>query len=119
MNTQRLIQVLTCAWLLSGFSTVPAYSQTKPTSPKPEAGQNPSTVDLAKVTCRSVLQMSDEDRAYTLIFFHGYMSGRNRENLIDTAQLYTITGRIADACTARPETPLIQVFTQFRSTAQK
>jgi hypothetical protein len=47
------------------------------------------------------------------------MSGRNNEKLVDIAQLTTITDKIADVCIDRPDTPLMQVFNQFRSSAQK
>ena len=119
MSTRKLTQILIAMLLLGELSTIPAYGQPKPVPTRSEPTQNAAIVDLAQVTCQSVSKMSDQDRANTLIFFHGYMSGKNRERLVDVAQLTTITGKIADTCNARPETPLMQVFTQFRSTAQK
>ncbi|MBV8884874.1 MAG: hypothetical protein JO235_12890 [Chroococcidiopsidaceae cyanobacterium CP_BM_RX_35] len=119
MNATKFTQILTTVLLLGELSAMAAYSQPKPAPTRLETRPNTSTVDLAQVTCQSVLKMSNEDRAYTLIFFHGYISGKNNERLVDTAELTAITGKIADACNAHPETPLMQVFTQFRSTAQK
>jgi hypothetical protein len=118
MKVRKFIPLLTALLLLGEFTAIAVYAQPKPSLTKSETEQNP-VVDLAQVTCQSVLKMSDQDRAYTLIFFHGYMSGKNGEKLVDTAQLTAITGKIADSCTARPETPLMEVFTRLRANAQK
>ena len=119
MNAKKLTQFLTIVLLLSEVSAMAAYGQSKPALTGLENKQNTPTIDLAKVTCRSVLKMPAEERAYTLIFFHGYMSGKNSETLVDTAQLTTITDKIADACIDRPEATLMQVFTQFRSNTRR
>lgn len=115
MNARKFTQILTTVLLLGELSAMAAYGQSKPASTNPSIRQSQPTVDLAQVTCQSVMNMSDQDRAYVLIFYHGYMSGKNNDRVVDTAQLTDITGKISDACNARPNTSLMQVFTQFRS----
>jgi len=120
MNAKKLTQILTVMLAISGLSPIAAYSQSKPTSDvKPEARQKLPTVNLAQMTCRSVLKMPAEDRAFTIVFFHGYMSGKNNETMLNAEQLATTTDKIADACIDNPAMPVIEVFRQFRSTSQK
>ncbi len=121
MTIRKLTQVLTVMLAVSGLSTIAAYAQSKPTqiSRSDTKPTIPATINLAQITCRSVLKMPADDRAFTLVFFHGYMSGKYNETMLNGEQLATITDKIADACIDRPETPLMQVFAQFRSGSQK
>jgi hypothetical protein len=119
MKAKKLTQILAIVLLLGGMSPMVAYGQSNPAPTQPETRQRGPIINLAEVTCQSVINMSEQDRIYTLVFYHGYFSGKDNDRLINTAQLTEITSKIAAACEARPETPLMQVFARFRSTAQK
>jgi hypothetical protein len=119
MKARKLTQMMAIVLLLSGISPMAAYSQPKPAPTQPETRQKGPIINLAQVSCQSVINMSEQDRTYTLVFFHGYFSGKENDRLVNVDQLTEITSKIAAACEARPQTPLIQVFARFRSTAQK
>ena len=88
----------------TGFS-LPGWTQTEAES---------ELIDLQTMTCREMLKSEGEDRANTLIFMHGYISGKKGETTINAPILSDVTARILDTCIDNPEQTLLTVFEETR-----
>ena len=83
-----------------------AYAQDNP--------QVDPQVDLATVDCRTLLQMPEDEREYTMILYHGYITGRNNETTVDGNVLAEVTDQVIDYCIDNPDNTLLSGFEQFR-----
>lgn len=88
----------------------PAWTQTEPKITEPTE----DIIDLQTMTCREVLKSDGEDRANTLIFMHGYMSGKQEATTINPPMLADVTTQILDTCINNPEQTLLSVFEASR-----
>lgn len=79
----------------------------------PTFAQEPTTVEIEKVTCRDLLLMYDDQEA-TLVFFHGFMSGKKGEMLYDDKGLTESTDKILEHCVDNPAVSVLSVFEKFR-----
>lgn len=118
MKIWRLAQIVMAGLVLGELSASVAYGQPKPAPIRSDTPQN-VTVDLTQITCRTALKMPADERSFTIIFYHGYLSGQNNETRFNGAELATITDKIADTCIDHPATPLLDVFKQYRAKPQK
>jgi hypothetical protein len=69
---------------------------------------------IDKITCREALKMDGDDRAFTVIFFHGFVSGKKNEILFDGPTLTEATDKIADYCIDNPSDMLLKAFETIR-----
>jgi hypothetical protein len=74
----------------------------------------PTSVDLSKFDCRTLLHMEGEDRDQALIFLHGYVSAQKRQTVIEFAPLADATDKIIDFCIEHPAAIALTVFTDNR-----
>jgi hypothetical protein len=51
------------------------FSQFLPTMTK--AKELPQTIEIEQITCKAFLKMEGEEREFSLLYFHGFMSGKN------------------------------------------
>ena len=65
---------------------------------------------LDEETCRDLLQMSGESRDFTMIFMHGFMSGKKNELLFDGPTLTAATDVVIDHCINNPDDKLMSAF---------
>lgn len=86
MTVWKLAQVLTVMLVLGELSATAAYGQPKPAPIRRDTLQN-TTIDLTQITCRTALKMPADERSFTLIFYHGYLSGQNNETSLNGAEL--------------------------------
>lgn len=73
-----------------------------------------SMVDLAAITCRDLMTISGENEEDTIIFLHGFVSGRNNELIINPPALTLVTDQVRDYCIDNPETTALDAFNEFR-----
>lgn len=71
-------------------------------------------VELNKISCRELLKMPGKDKELTLVFFHGLMTAKNDEMVIDRVLLREATNKITDDCIDNPDSMLMTVFDKYR-----
>ena len=87
-----------------------AAAQEPAKTPKPLA----ETVDLSKLTCRTLLKMSDGDRTDAFLFLHGYVSGTKKEMTLKLDPMAEATDEILDECIDHPAETALAAFTKYR-----
>jgi len=75
--------------------------------------QEPATVEIEKVTCKDLLLMYDDQEA-TLVFFHGFLSGKKGEMIYKDQELTEATDKILEHCVDNPAVSVLSVFEKFR-----
>ena len=86
-----------------------AYAQTATAQ-----ADNGSIINLASLTCREMLQMPGAEEENTLIFMHGFMSGKNNELLLDVPALSDVTEQVRNYCIDNPDETLLSAFERHR-----
>ncbi len=109
MNQFKWITVVSTAFLLSNFS-VAVYGQN---GSKQEDDSN--IIKLETLDCRYLLKLHSEDKASTMVYFHGFMGGKNNELTVDVERLDGVSEKIIDHCIDSPNDSLLRVFEQYRS----
>lgn len=107
--THTAATVLLCS-LACGIA-LPAAAQTKAAAPAAAAPKQPALNDM---DCRTLLRLGGEERAYTLLYMHGFISGKTNQLLLPTEELAAATDRIVDHCIDKPNDKLLSVFEQVR-----
>jgi hypothetical protein len=109
----RLISLSTVACaLVAGAVGAPVMAQTK--APAPAAIAAPKQPALNELDCRTLLRLNGDERAYTLLYLHGFVSGKANQLLLPTEELAAATDRIVDHCIDKPGDKLLPVFEQVR-----
>ncbi|WP_170265678.1 HdeA/HdeB family chaperone [Thiohalocapsa marina] len=67
--------------------------------------------DFTQTTCQDLTRQSDEERAFALIFYDGYLAGRANTTTIDDTGVSEQLQRVREACTANPQSRVIDAFT--------
>lgn len=70
---------------------------------------------LDDLDCRTLLRLGGEERAYTLLYMHGFVSGKTGQMLLPAQELAEATDRIIDQCIDRPGDRLLSVFEKVRA----
>ncbi len=71
-------------------------------------------IDMNTVDCRTMLKMDGEEQSFTLIYFHGYISGTKGETLFDGPVLREATDAIMDYCIDNPSATVMESFEKNR-----
>lgn len=69
---------------------------------------------LDEVTCRTLLRLDGEERGYTLVYLHGYVSGKRGQTRAPSDELAQATDRVIDDCIDHPDAKLLTVFERAR-----
>ena len=77
--------------------------------------EDDQTFEMNTITCRDLFKMPNEERDFTLIFFHGLLSGKNAEMVFDGPAMMDATDRIVDYCIDNSQDSLLGVFERIRS----
>jgi hypothetical protein len=72
-------------------------------------------IQIDNLTCREMLKMDGDERKFTLIFLHGFVSGKKSDLLFDGSALADATDVILDNCIDSPDDSLLAVFEKARS----
>ncbi|MCU0950810.1 MAG: HdeA family protein [Burkholderiaceae bacterium] len=92
----------------------PALAQQK-AAPAAPAAKSPG---LAELDCRTLLRLGGDERAFTLLYFHGFVSGRMNQTDLPTDVMASATDKIVDHCIDKPADKLLTVFEQVRKQAR-
>jgi hypothetical protein len=111
MMIKKLMGLSIAVLLITELSAIAGFAQTKP-APKPSKINDP-TLDLTKLKCRDLLQMDGEDRQLTLVFYHGLMSGKNNQMIVDRSGLAKATDNVINYCIDHPQDTLLSVFEKY------
>lgn len=71
-------------------------------------------VEMSTVDCRTMLKMDSDEQDFTLIYFHGFISGKKGETLFDGPVLREATDKIMDFCIDSPSATLMEAFEKNR-----
>lgn len=66
--------------------------------------------DFTVTTCSQLAEESEENRAFALIFYYGYLAGRSNATTIDNSQVAAHLLKVRDHCAANPESTVIDAF---------
>ncbi|HAC65101.1 MAG TPA: hypothetical protein DCF68_16620 [Cyanothece sp. UBA12306] len=102
---QALLTILTVTTVLNEVVISPSYAQ--------ETSEE-TTVNLTKVSCRELLKMSGDERGLTLVFFHGLISAKKNQMVVDRIKLREATDKITDYCIDNPNAILMAAFEKYR-----
>jgi hypothetical protein len=69
---------------------------------------------IDELDCRTLLRLGGEERGYTLVYLHGFVSGRRAQLRLAPEALAEATDRIVDHCIDHPGDRLLAVFERFR-----
>ena len=109
MNRKVISIVAVLGFLVMAAAAVPAFSQETPKGSQepPKVGV---VVDLKTQDCRTLLRMSGTERDFTLVFYHGFMSGMKNNTTFNGPELSEVTDQIIDHCIDNPNDALLKVF---------
>ncbi|MCU0809849.1 MAG: HdeA family protein [Thiobacillaceae bacterium] len=86
----------------------PMLSQADTPSPAPkDAG-------IDQLDCRTLLRLGGDDRDYTLLYFHGFVSGKNNQTRLEIEDMAMATDQVVEHCIDHPKDNLLPVFEKYR-----
>jgi hypothetical protein len=94
--------------LVLGITNIPVEAQAQPMR------DDKSNIELKSISCRRLLKLNDSDKEATLVFFHGYMSGKKSELTVDVPALSEVSDKVIDHCIDNPNDFLLTVFEEYR-----
>jgi hypothetical protein len=71
-------------------------------------------IDIQTIDCRSMLKMNNEEREFTLLYFHGFKSGKDGQMTFNGPEFAAATDAIMDYCIDNPSKSLIAAFEEKR-----
>jgi hypothetical protein len=95
--------------LTSSLPGSPVHAQGTPTAAEPRQQA------LGELECRTLLRLSGEERDFTLLYLHGFVSGRANQQLLPVKDLAEATDRLLDHCIDRPSDKALVVLEQLRA----
>ncbi len=88
-----------------------ALAQDKTAAP----GANQKQAGIDELDCRTLLRLGGEERGFTILYLHGYVSGKKGQTLLPAQQLALATDKVIDHCIDRPGDKLLAVFEKVRA----
>ena len=107
MNQLKWIAVVSTAFLLS-IPTISVYGENR-TKQENES----EIIKLESLDCRHLLKLNTEDKEATMAFFHGFISGKKNELMVDVDKLSDISDKVVDRCIGRPNDSLLSLFERY------
>lgn len=74
------------------------------------AQAEPADANFTLTTCGELAGLTEEDRAFALIFYYGYLAGHSGATAIDNGRVPEHLLRVRDYCTAHPDSPVVDAF---------
>jgi hypothetical protein len=69
---------------------------------------------LDQLGCRTLLRIGGDERAFTLMYLHGFVSGKNSQMYLDVQTLAEVTDQVIEHCIDHPADKLLPVFEKYR-----
>jgi hypothetical protein len=107
MKTLRLM--LTAAAAVLALAPFPSAAEQKPPV---DAAPSPA---IDEIDCRTLLRLGGEERGYTILYLHGYVSGKRGQTRLLVRDLAADTDRVIEQCIDRPGEKLLAVFERVRA----
>ena len=107
MKTTKIVIAITMALSFLPINSALAGEETSDKTPGVQ-------YKVDETTCREMLQMSGDSRDFTMIFMHGFMSGKKNELLFDAPALTAATDVAVDHCIDNPDDTLLSAFEKAR-----
>jgi hypothetical protein len=106
MKLQLLYPLLTA--LAGLLASTPSLAQN--TTPAAEPRQQA----LGDLECRTLLRLSGEERDFTVLYLHGFVSGRMNQLLLEVKDLSEATDRLIDRCIDKPSEKALVALESLR-----
>lgn len=71
---------------------------------------------IGELDCRTLLRLGGEERAFTILYLHGFVSGRLNQQLLPVKDLSEATDALIDRCIDKPAEKALAVLEQVRAT---
>ena len=102
----RILCLVTVIGIIASIQTTPTFAQDPP--------QVLTVVDLNTLDCRTLLKMAGDARDATVSFYHGLLTGMNKEMSVNVPALAEATDKVIDHCIDYPKDILLKVFQDKR-----
>jgi hypothetical protein len=79
-------------------------------TPKPA----PKDAGIDQLDCRTLLRLGGDERDYTLLYFHGFVSGKNNQTRLEVQDMAMVTDQVVEYCIDHPKENLLPVFEKYR-----
>lgn len=99
----KIAAALTC--------TLAAATANAQPTPAAEARQQA----LNDLECRTLLRLGGEERDFTLLYLHGFVSGRTQQLLLPVKDLAEATDQLIERCIDKPNDKALAVLEQLRA----
>jgi len=80
------------------------------------APAQPRQAAIDELDCRTLLHLGGEERGFTILYLHGFVSGRTNQQLLPVKDLAEATDRLIDRCIDKPADKALTVLEQVRAT---
>ncbi len=74
-----------------------------------------SKINIETLPCRYLLKLRDKDKEATMVYFHGFVSGKNNQLTVDVVKLEDISDKVIDHCIDNPNDSLLKIFERYRN----
>lgn len=78
----------------------------------------PKSPALDELNCRTFLKLDGDERAFALVYYHGFISGRLNQMDLPVDAMAAATDRVVDHCIDKPGDKVLSVFEQVRKNAK-
>jgi hypothetical protein len=95
-------------------SMIAAYACAITCSTAPTFAQDTPVLDVGTVDCRTLLKMDESEKDFTLVFLHGFMSGKAGNTIFEGPAFGAATDAIVEECIDNPSAKLLDVFGKYR-----
>jgi hypothetical protein len=78
----------------------------------------PRQAAIGELDCRTLLRLSGGERDFTILYLHGFVSGRINQQLLPVKDLAEATDRLIDGCIDKPADKALGVLERARGVRQ-
>jgi hypothetical protein len=105
---QALIRSTLCAAAVCALAPNALAQSSQPAN---AAAKQPG---IDALDCRTLLRLGGDERAYTLLYYHGFVSGQLGQMDLPTDVMAAATDKIIEQCIDKPGEKVLTVFEQVR-----
>jgi hypothetical protein len=96
------------------ISMITAFASAIACSTVPALAQDAPILEIGTIDCRTLLKMDESEKDFTLVFLHGFMSGKADNMVFDGPAFGAATGAIVEECIDNPSAKLLDIFGKHR-----